>query len=741
MRLRLIALSALLVVLLMIVLFPLVPTQAQQSLVNDSERLINNNGGNALRDALTLPFPILGFDPIAQDDKALCWKRTYTRGAGVVPTGECPAGQEKNAGLCYPVCRAGFKGVGPVCWRSCPDNFRDDGAYCAKPAAYGRGGGYPWQFGDPAFDLGNARRRCEGANGGANTCEQDGAIWYPKCKAGFVKVGCCVCSPACPAGMTDIGVSCQKETYGRGVGQIPGCGPGLVLDAGLCYPPAAQGFVGIGPVAWGKCPTEFPFECGAGCAKNQASCATAVMDMTLNTVGVAINILSFVAGGPGITAAAQNAAKQFITGTGRNYAQMGMYEALKTTAKVTVSTLKLNSKGFAKEFIKAYAKNKFLDAKNVGWMSAGLLKSGGLFAANQAAKEFGGLKTTGDFDWTILTALDPTGISSMVTAFTKYGNCSSESFLADVDALDFGTLTTPMSEVKTVNLSMQQPTTITEITTTPFTGAIILADCDCVGKVLQVGQKCVLKVRVMGKAGLEGAVQIYTTEYDVIPFVIGVKANPNAAPALPVAGVDDAVNVTAVVGVWAWNKDQSKKVIVQTDGTAQNWAGSKGTVFVKDPNTRIFDFIWDNGRTVETLSLSEDRQDLTGIRASVSAVRRTWDARCKPGEMLYAGLCYDIPPDYEPTAPGFMGKPCQLGWRDDGTSCWPDWKGVDVAAQASRTGTFKNPLVVTDCSNYSTQKGQRCPVNFKNSGGPLGCSCEAQPTSKEVKSIIGTIPR
>ena len=501
MRLRLVAISTLTILVLLIALYPVNSvTQAQQSVINETTRPEITRSGDLVNQFWTpAAFPILELEPIAEDELQLCWKRTYTRGVGMVPTGECPSGQEKDAGLCYPKCREGFKGVGPVCWRSCPDKFRDDGAFCAKPEPYGRGGGYPWQFGDAAFDLSGARRRCEGANGGAGTCEQDGAIFYPKCKAGFTKVGCCICSPACPAGMTDIGVSCAKETYGRGVGQVPACGPGLVLDAGLCYPPAAQGFTGIGPVAWGKCPTEFPFECGAGCAKNQAACATAVTDMTLNTVGVAINILSFVAGGPGITAAAQNAAKQFVTGAGKNYAQMGMYQALKTTAKVTVSTLKVNAKGFAKEFIKAWAKNKFLDAKNVGWMSAGLLKSGGLFAANQAAKEFGGLKTTGDFDWSILTALDPTGISSMVTAFTKYGNCRSESFLADVNELDFGTLTTPMSEVKIVNLSMQQPTTITEITTTPFNGITILPETDCVWKVLQTGQKCVLKVRVRGR--------------------------------------------------------------------------------------------------------------------------------------------------------------------------------------------------------------------------------------------------
>src|SRR5262249_4742636 len=505
---------------------------------------------------------------------------------------------------CYPKCRDGFKGVGPVCWRSCPDKFRDDGAFCAKPEAYGRGAGYPWKFGDPAFNLDNARARCEAENGGPGTCEQDGAIWSPKCKAGFVKVGCCVCSPACPSGMTDIGVSCAKESYGRGVGKIPGCGPGMELDGGLCYPVAAQGFKGVGPVAWGKCPADFPFECGAGCAKNQAACATAVTDMTLNSIGVAINILSFPFGGPGVMAAAQNAAKGLATGaSGMRFAQMGFIEAVKATGTVTVRAMRVNAKYFAKELVKGYAKSQVTNKTNIAWNSASLLKSGGLLAANKAAKEFGGLKTSGEFDWTILTALDPTGIAGMVNAFAKYGNCSGESFLADVNELDFGTVATPASDVKIINLSMQQPTTITEITTTPFTNASISAEADCVGKLLQTGQKCALKVRVSGQGKIDGAVQIYTTEYEVIPFVIGVKVNPNAAPATPVAGADDAVNLTAVTGVWAWSKNQSQKVTVQANGTATSWAGNRGVVTVKDPINRVFEFNWDGGRNIDTLTL------------------------------------------------------------------------------------------------------------------------------------------
>src|SRR6185369_6722651 len=46
-------------------------------------------------------------------------KSTQTRGAGTPPNG-CRPGTEYDAGLCYPWCPAGFHGVGPVCWGTCP---------------------------------------------------------------------------------------------------------------------------------------------------------------------------------------------------------------------------------------------------------------------------------------------------------------------------------------------------------------------------------------------------------------------------------------------------------------------------------------------------------------------------------------------------------------------------------------------------------------------------------------------
>ncbi len=95
-------------------------------------------------------------------------------------------------------------------WQSkipCPSGFRNDGAYCFKPAPYGRGAGYPWKFGDGLNDKG-MYKRCKKDN--KQGCEKNGAIVYPKCKPGYFNVGCCTCSPKCPANMKDIGISCHK---------------------------------------------------------------------------------------------------------------------------------------------------------------------------------------------------------------------------------------------------------------------------------------------------------------------------------------------------------------------------------------------------------------------------------------------------------------------------------------------------------------------------------------------------
>ena len=187
-----------------------------------------------------------------------CWISAMGRGIGK-PIHTCKSGLEQNGLLCYPTCEAGFSGVGPVCQENRPSALRDDGAFCFKPSAYGRGAGY----------LISNKDKCEKEN--SEGCEQYGLLYYPKCSDGFHNAGCCICSPDCPQGMTDIGISCAKKSYGRGAGEVLTCAENEDYDGGLCYKLCDKGFNGVGPVCWGSCPAGFE-KCGALCLKGQ-TCA------------------------------------------------------------------------------------------------------------------------------------------------------------------------------------------------------------------------------------------------------------------------------------------------------------------------------------------------------------------------------------------------------------------------------------------------------------------------------------
>jgi hypothetical protein len=362
----------------------------------------------AFRLGLAVVGVLLASSPAFAQGDTFCWRDNYGRGVGV-PLSVCGAGQERNGLLCYPQCEAGFHGVGPVCWsncaegyvddgvtcrkpgdiqaknsygrgagqamvcapgreqqaglcysscgsdwrgeatvcyQNCPAGYRDDGLYCGKPESYGRGAGYA------AWDMGV----CE-AQHGKGQCEWYGAIIYPKCKANFHNAGCCVCSPDCPPGWEDIGVSCKKPARGRGVGvavdscppgserngalcypacragytgagpvcwsQCPAgyqddgatcrkdpiivgkqshgrgagvpmlCAEGLQESAGLCYAPCDERSSGIGPVCWRNCPSSLPYDCGAACAVSEGDCIDAIQKMLITGAKMAVDVITF----------------------------------------------------------------------------------------------------------------------------------------------------------------------------------------------------------------------------------------------------------------------------------------------------------------------------------------------------------------------------------------------------------------------------------------------------------------
>lgn len=187
-----------------------------------------------------------------------CWLKAIGRGVGKV-IHSCKDDQEQSGLLCYPKCKQNYTGAGPVCWENCQSNFRDDGAYCFKTPAYGRGTGYIHQD------------KCLSENPETG-CDKYGLLYYPTCKSGYKNFGCCVCTPKCLDSQTDIGISCNKASYGRGVGTPLGCDNNQDYDAGLCYKKCDSGFKGIGPVCWrDTCPTGYD-QCGALCLKGE-TCA------------------------------------------------------------------------------------------------------------------------------------------------------------------------------------------------------------------------------------------------------------------------------------------------------------------------------------------------------------------------------------------------------------------------------------------------------------------------------------
>jgi hypothetical protein len=84
---------------------------------------------------------------------------------------------------------------------------------------------------------------------------RDGLLCYPKCKAGYANYGQGpVCWGICPKKTTNIGVSCQKNYYGRGVGvPLSTCPSGTEKSGALCYPLWKAGYYGVGPVCWQYC--------------------------------------------------------------------------------------------------------------------------------------------------------------------------------------------------------------------------------------------------------------------------------------------------------------------------------------------------------------------------------------------------------------------------------------------------------------------------------------------------------
>lgn len=154
----------------------------------------------------------------------------------------CPSGFENDAGLCYPACEAGFKGVGPVCWaitqsigigkpiglEPCNKGWSNDGLICREPLRWDsckfRG-----LFNECWGGLRGGRLQGRLNNGGICDWPSDRnelPSWlrdggHPERVAGLCYKKCPEDKPNRVPGMPYLCMKGDRLSYGRGVGKVP----------------------------------------------------------------------------------------------------------------------------------------------------------------------------------------------------------------------------------------------------------------------------------------------------------------------------------------------------------------------------------------------------------------------------------------------------------------------------------------------------------------------------------------
>ncbi len=389
---------------------------------------------------------------VSAEQLPFCYRQSYARQkTPYVPAGKCISKKDNTSLVdCMEPCPAGkWLDKREKCtgrnW--CPDGYADgEGGRCVKPAAYGRGAGYAWQF--DGINLDGATARCEKEHGKEN-CEQCIAIIYEKCKPGFHPVGCNICSPDCPKDWADDGVSCKPMNaaitayYAQTTDQKHSdsyesrCMPGstsYLNTAGGCFESCTnKNDTFAGPTCFGSCPSQNPVGCLAGCAKDTKSCVFDAGGKFIAAGMLAINIATF--GAAGAAESEVNGAVAGSTALARESSKLtvifnGIKEALPKIGKVgsVAITAGQTVKGKVEQYQKEFSDNFALltsdeIARKVD-TQFGLGPAGRDWLKKQWGLNHLQMRNPNDSnEWAnfklVLTALslEPTGIVSVVNAF------------------------------------------------------------------------------------------------------------------------------------------------------------------------------------------------------------------------------------------------------------------------------------------------------------------------------------
>nr|WP_295130737.1 ricin-type beta-trefoil lectin domain protein [uncultured Roseateles sp.] len=294
-----------------------------------------------------------------------CYKTAaYDRGAGILPA--CADGQYQDGALCYSNCRSGYHPVGSVCWSNQALSYQPGNRCTARDAL---GTCWAWKMND--------------------------------CKDGYTSDRIATCW-------------LNKASYQNGAGSLlKSCNSNRVLQAGLCYVKPRDGYQCNVTNCNQRCAAGIA-DCGAAaCASNANQCVNTISNMVVSS---AMMIGSFA------TAGAVNEAKKGVM------AAKDIYQAAKTADELATALLLLSndinnflnlaendlasisSADIAAQIAARYppnAEGSKADYKHIAreWAARQLL-----FYIADLIK---------DLDMIIITAIDPTGIASVIDAFAK----------------------------------------------------------------------------------------------------------------------------------------------------------------------------------------------------------------------------------------------------------------------------------------------------------------------------------
>lgn len=368
-----------------------------------------------------------------------CWLDSYGRGTGQIPgrVADCPDGYINIGFNCFSPLESY---VAPSRPADCPRGT-NIGLFCLYWGGFL--GVIPYMDNTGAMTC----RANEFLNPGVGRC-------YPNCNPGFTSTGefCSKgldllgpSSMTCKAGEVKCGAQdarCCPDTSAGGEcgggdkdktgtyilgGSLIAAGAAtvnpllviggittLLADVALCYDKCGEGYKGIGPVCWGKCPPELPFSCGAMCTDTEATCGLNVFGQVASVGALAANVVTFgqatkakIAGQSAIKAG-QAAEKVVDTA-----AEVGKLKQLYQTSVNTFNTLRKNSKLFDRLVKVGKAAGKYGLPGLVVAGTAGEL----VMTENITPEDI--IRGAAQ----IAELADPTGIAGVVGAFT-YATCS-----------------------------------------------------------------------------------------------------------------------------------------------------------------------------------------------------------------------------------------------------------------------------------------------------------------------------